>query len=111
MAGCVRLMRREDIAQVTEIHRETFPTLWPPANYRHELENWLAHYIVACEEGERDEEPEIKAVPQKGLSRLASRLRFFFNPSRFFSKELPSSRGQYVLGFAGLDYGWRSPHN
>ncbi len=102
MVCYVRLMRRKDITQVTEIHRETFPTLWPPANYQHELENRLAHYIVACEEGERVEEPEMKAVPQKGLSGLASRLMSFFNLNRFLGKELSSSGGQYILGFVGF---------
>ena len=102
MVCYVRLMRRKDITQVTEIHRETFPTLWPPANYQHELENRLAHYIVACEEGERVEEPEMKAVPQKGLSGLVSRLMSFFNLNRFLGKELSSSGGQYILGFVGF---------
>ena len=89
-------MRKEDIPQVTEIDREAFPTLWPPANYRHELGNWLAHYIVVCDEEERVEQPEMKAVPQKGFSGLVSRLR------RFFSNELPSSGRQYIFGFAGF---------
>ena len=52
LACCVRLMRREDIAQVSEIDREAFPTQWPPANYKSELKNRLAHYIVACDEEE-----------------------------------------------------------
>ena len=47
----LRLMSQEDISQVTEIDREAFPTLWPPANYQRELKNGLAHYIVACDEG------------------------------------------------------------
>ncbi len=89
-------MRKEDIPQVNEIDREAFPTLWPPTDYRHELANRLAHYIVACDEEERVEEPEMKAVPQKGLSGLVSRLR------RFFSNELPSSGRQYIFGFAGF---------
>lgn len=46
----LRLMKQEDIPQVTEIDREAFPTLWPPANYERELKNGLAHYIVACDE-------------------------------------------------------------
>ena len=89
-------MRKEDIPQVNEIDREAFPTLWPPTDYRHELANRLAHYIVACDEEERVEEPEMKAVPQKGFSGLVSRLR------RFFSNELPSSGRQYIFGFAGF---------
>ena len=89
-------MRKEDIPQVNEIDREAFPTLWPPTDYRHELANRLAHYIVACDEEERFEEPEMKAVPQKGFSGLVSRLR------RFFSNELPSPGRQYIFGFAGF---------
>ncbi|GAG93995.1 unnamed protein product, partial [marine sediment metagenome] len=58
-------MRREDIAQVTEIDREAFPTLWPPVNYERELENRLAHYIVACDEEERVEESEVEASLEK----------------------------------------------
>jgi ribosomal-protein-alanine N-acetyltransferase len=46
----IRLMEQEDIPQVTEIDREAFPTLWPPANYEREFKNGLAHYIVACDE-------------------------------------------------------------
>jgi ribosomal-protein-alanine N-acetyltransferase len=47
----IRLMGQEDVSQVSEIDREAFPTLWPPANYQRELKNGLAHYIVACDEG------------------------------------------------------------
>jgi len=45
----VRLMRKEDVAQVAKLDREVFPTQWPPTDYHHELQNRLAHYIVACE--------------------------------------------------------------
>jgi ribosomal-protein-alanine N-acetyltransferase len=47
----LRPMKAEDIPQVTAIDREAFPTLWPPANYDHELKNGLAHYIVASDDG------------------------------------------------------------
>jgi len=95
-------MRRGDIAQVTEIDREAFPTLWPPANYRRELENRLARYIVACDEKETVEEPEMKSVPQKGFSGLVSRLMQLFNHDRFFGDELSSPGRQYIFGFAGF---------
>ena len=49
MSCYVRLMRRGDIARVTAIDREAFPSIWPPANYQREMENSLAHYIVACD--------------------------------------------------------------
>ena len=51
----VRMMQAEDIDQVTEIDRESFPSQWPPVNYERELNSWLSHCIVACEE--RDEPP------------------------------------------------------
>ena len=43
-------MHEEDIAQVTEIDHESFPSEWPPMNYERELQNWLSHCIVACKE-------------------------------------------------------------
>jgi ribosomal-protein-alanine N-acetyltransferase len=43
-------MRSDDIAQVLEIERESFPTMWPPTAYKRELEqNRLAHYTVTVE--------------------------------------------------------------
>ena len=47
----VRPMCKEDIAQVTEIDQEAFPTTWAPPNYQRELRNRLAHYIVAYKDG------------------------------------------------------------
>jgi len=98
----IRLMRREDIAQVTEIDREVFSTLWPPANYQHELQNRLAHYIVAWDEEKTLNNPEVKAAPAKGFSVLAFKVRHLFNHGRFFGPELPPSGKQYIIGFAGF---------
>ena len=98
----VRLMRKEDIAQVTEIDREVFPTMWPPVNYQHELQNLLAHYIVAGDEEQITEEPEAAVAPQRVFPRLTSRIRQLFNQERVFSSEMPSSDRQYVTGFAGF---------
>ena len=47
----IRRMCQEDVAQITEIDHEAFPTMWPPANYERELKVSLAHYIAACEDG------------------------------------------------------------
>ena len=98
----VRLMGKEDIAQVTEIDREAFPTQWPPANYQRELENRLAHYIVACDAGKTVEEPRVEVASRRGLSGLVSRVRQLFNHEPFFGKEPPPSRRRYILGFAGF---------
>ncbi len=102
MSYYVRLMRQEDIGQVIEIDREAFPTMWPPPNYRRELENRLAHYIVVCDESRKVEEPEAEDTPDRGFWGLASRVRRLFSPDRFFGGgELPSGR-EYVAGFAGI---------
>ena len=98
----VRLMRKEDIDQVTEIDREAFPAMWPPVNYQHELQNPLAHYIVAADEEKTIEEPEVEIALPKGFSRLTSRMKRLFGYDRFFSSEAPSSSRQYITGFAGF---------
>jgi ribosomal-protein-alanine N-acetyltransferase len=98
----VRLMRKEDINQVTGIDREVFSSLWPPANYRRELENRLAHYIVACEDREEVEEPREQVASEKGFSGLASRVKQLFGYERFSAEEASPSGGEYIIGFAGL---------
>ena len=102
MACNVRLMHREDIAQVTEIDREAFPTLWPPINYDRELKNRLAHYIATYDEAEMVEEPEVETPLAKDPPGLASRIGRFFNYDHFFHQELPKSGKQYITGFAGF---------
>jgi ribosomal-protein-alanine N-acetyltransferase len=98
----MRLMRKEDIPQVSEIDHEAFPTLWPPANYQRELNNRLARYIVVCDEEPTIEPLEPKATPQKDSSGLAAKLRQLFSRDRFFDNEPPASGRQYIFGFAGF---------
>jgi len=98
----VRLMSKEDIAQVTEIDRESFPTLWSPVNYQHELQNRLAHYIVAYDEEETVGEPEGKAAAEKHCSGLLSKVRQLFSHNRFFAPGVPLSGKRYIVGFAGF---------
>ncbi|MDD5590689.1 MAG: ribosomal protein S18-alanine N-acetyltransferase [Dehalococcoidales bacterium] len=72
MSYYVRRMCREDVDQVTEIDREVFPTMWPPANYDHELRISLAHYIIACVDGKAAERiEEQKIVGFAGLWMMA----------------------------------------
>lgn len=98
----VRLMRKGDIAQVTKIDREVFPTIWPPANYQRELDNRLAHYIVVCDAEKTVEESRVEVTSGKGLSGLASKVRRLFNYGRFFGEKLSPSGREYVIGFAGF---------
>jgi ribosomal-protein-alanine N-acetyltransferase len=87
----LRPMTQEDVPQVTEIDREAFPTMWPPANYQREMKNGLAHYIVAVD----DDEEKTKTIPEKGLAALLTRVR------RLFGSE-PAPKGRHIIGFAGL---------
>ena len=98
----IRPMRKEDIAPVTEIDREAFPTQLASPNYQHELQNRLAHHIVACDEEKTVGTPDVDASSEKGSTGLTSRWRRLFNFNRSFSNELPPPSGHYVTGFAGL---------
>ena len=96
MTCYVRLMHKGDVAQVTEIDREAFPALWPPIDYKRELGNRLAHYIVACSEREMVEESEEEAFLEKDSPGLGSMIR------RLFSYKPSESVNQYITGFAGF---------
>ncbi len=102
MSYSVRVMGKEDIAQVTDIEREAFPTQWPPANYHRELQNRLAHYIVACDEEKTTKQPEAKVHSEEVTPSLASKLKRFFTGDYFLGNKLPPSGRQYIIGFAGL---------
>ena len=102
MAYYVRPMRKEDIAQVTEIDREAFPTLWPPPNYQHELRSRLSHYIVVCDEEKLVEQPGVQASSGKGLTGLVLRLKRLFSHDSFSSDVLSPSIGNYIVGFVGF---------
>ena len=95
-------MRKGDIAQVAEIDREAFPTEWPPPNYLRELDNPLAHYVIACHKGGGLAEPELAAVTPAGFSMLAIRLRRLFRSGESCINMDSATGGERVLGFAGL---------
>ena len=59
----IRPMTADDIAQVVEIERDSFPSMWPQTAYRRELQNKLARYIVITEPEEMaDDTPEPSGV-------------------------------------------------
>jgi len=94
----LRPMCQEDVARVTAIDREAFPTQVPPPNYRQELGNQLARYIVVCDETKTA--PEVK--PEKGLSWLASGIKRLFNSESPPGNESPPAAKPYIVGFAGI---------
>ena len=101
MPDYVRLMRFEDIDQVFEIDREAFPTEWPPPNFKRELENRLACYIVACNAVELTEESK-EIPPPSGLMRLLSRVSRLFIPGRLPDSKWSAKGREYITGFAGF---------
>lgn len=100
VAYSVRPMRREDIAQVTEIDREAFPTQLPPANYRHELQNQLAHYIVVCDDNTTVTGPELEM--DSSITRLATKIRRWLKHSPAVSERPAPPKRKYIVGFAGI---------
>ncbi len=68
----LRRMRLADIAQVMDIERESFPSMWPQTAYSRELKNPLARYFVVVEEG--SDEGEEEAHPGGPLRWLIRRL-------------------------------------
>ena len=93
----IRRMVKEDLEQVTEIDREAFPTQWPPANYRHELNNRLAHYIVARDNMRTVETTE--EVAQKGL---LSWLRPWLRRDGLREGEPATVHREFLVGFSGI---------
>jgi len=93
----VRPMIKEDVALVTEIDRQAFPTQWPQADYHYEIKNRLAHYIVACDDAITIEKPREKPAPT-GLPALLRRL---FR-RRTQTNDITPLVSHYIVGFAGF---------
>jgi [ribosomal protein S18]-alanine N-acetyltransferase len=70
----VRRMRREDLEQVRGIDLVCFPTMMPPTNYKTELINPMAHYLVAWDD----------ALPP--------------------AEDAGGNRADFIVGFIGLWY-------
>jgi len=101
----VRRLRLEDISRVLEIDREAFPTEWPLPNLKHELDNHMAHYIVACRSSEMMEETVKPEDPpdNNGFNGLLSRLRILFGGNKPAAPTGPAVQGDEVItGFAGF---------
>ncbi|OGO17226.1 MAG: ribosomal-protein-alanine N-acetyltransferase, partial [Chloroflexi bacterium RBG_16_50_11] len=97
MTYTIRPMTREDLGQVNKIDIEAFPAQWPPANYRQELQNKLAHYIIAVDDSKTVEAPPVK--PRHGLAGLVSRLVPW--AKRSGNGRAPKSQS-LIVGFSGI---------
>ena len=102
MPYLIRLMRKEDISQVTEIDHEAFSTQSPPPNYKLEMQNQLAHYIIACDETKTVTKLPAKIRPDKSLYGLIFKIRRWFGHNRLSVNETTLAKRQYIIGFAGI---------
>ena len=102
MPDYVRRMRHEDVDQVLEIDREAFPTEWPAPNFKRELDNRLAHYIVACRTEGLTEDTQEPDPPERGLAGLTSWVRKLFGGNAPPDREPLAGGGEVITGFAGF---------
>jgi ribosomal-protein-alanine N-acetyltransferase len=96
----IRLMRRQDIPQVTEIDHDAFPTEWPPTNFPRELENKLAYYIIAYENKDNGPQPDRKSAGNETKPGLVDRIRRIFSRSQVPDEDPPEEIA--ILGYAGM---------
>jgi len=85
----LRPMTADDIAQVADVERESFPAMWPQTAYKRELANKLARYLVLTELRDTEIEPP-------ATSGLWGALR------RIIGSDTPAGTHEYLLGFIGL---------
>ncbi len=104
-------MALADIPRVSEIERESFPTMWPQTAYKREIQrNNLAAYLVLCEQTDSDEpaesQPSSDAEPAQGsVRRLLRRIgSLFTEPVSGQRAPAPEDGGpaERILGFVGL---------
>lgn len=81
-------MSADDITQVADIERESFPSMWPQTAYRRELTNKIARYLVICEP--RDEPPAPQPAGLWGTLR------------RIVGSDGADASGERLLGFIGI---------
>ncbi|MEO6196982.1 MAG: ribosomal protein S18-alanine N-acetyltransferase [Dehalococcoidia bacterium] len=98
----VRTMHLEDIPQVMEIERASFPTIWPPTAFRRELQqNRLANYIVVSEHNPHADDNS--AAPGTGpIGRLLGEIKHLVQGDDPADLPPPSERPELIVGFVGV---------
>jgi ribosomal-protein-alanine N-acetyltransferase len=100
----VRAMHIDDIPQVLEIERDSFPTMWPPTAFKRELQqNRLAHYIVVTERNERAEQALVEEERHAGpFGRLFEEIKHIFQGEEESVLPPPHERPELIVGCVGL---------
>ncbi len=103
MGYAVRLMRVEDIPQVSEIDKEAFPTQWPPPSFRRDLNSKLMRYLVALEESNPYPSIQVSNYRAEGqLQRLISKISHLFNKEHLSDYEGVAQNKHNILGYASM---------
>lgn len=92
----IRPMRPDDIPQVLDIERQSFPSTWPQTTYQRELKNKTARYLVAYKPA--DEEAPVEEPPD----RPSSGRRIGGLVGRFFGGLSAGATRERILGVVGL---------
>ena len=103
MGYYIRQMRVEDIPQLVCIDREAFPTQWPPTSFKRELSNRMAHYLVACQEGEEGPCVPVQAPEPLNvgmLGRITDKVRQAVTLGNSKKDKLPTVRD--IAGYIAL---------
>ncbi|MCJ7605864.1 MAG: ribosomal protein S18-alanine N-acetyltransferase [Dehalococcoidales bacterium] len=100
MTYSMRRMDNGDLGQVQDIDREAFPTQWPAPNYRQELANKLAHYIILCDDDRRGETPP--NLPGLTGTSFVNRLLPWRKPKRVPVNLPATPTEEYIIGFSGI---------
>jgi len=85
-------MSVDDITQVADIERESFPSMWPQTAYRRELTNKIARYTVVTELRDEQPAPPGRAVRPTGI----------WGTLRRIAGVEPAVSNEYLLGFIGV---------
>jgi ribosomal-protein-alanine N-acetyltransferase len=107
MVCTARLMRAEDIAQVSEIDHEAFPTDWHPNSFKRELNSKLVRHLVAYEEsagaGGSCYHAESTGTEAKGRGCwLACRVKRLFRGEHTVENEKGTQTDQNIVGYATI---------
>lgn len=100
----IRSMYREDIPQVEEVERQSFPTSWPPTSFKRELSNRLARYFVvyklssSCDQREGTLQGRIRPAIVSIFGRMLKGLCRFIG-YRFSN---PALGDHLIVGYIGI---------
>lgn len=105
-------MGLDDIPQVMEVEKDSFPTMWPQTAFKHELQqNRMARYLVVVEDYGPDERgpgpsPQLQVLEagneSGGLGRFLGELRHRLGGSEEKSHPPPEVRPELIIGFVGV---------